>query len=144
MYGEFTSIWRLWKVYYDSFPNKKALTAKADEYYWELLKRAADVEGGMESVFVKLASEKIIEPRDITALGLFRQAIQQLRQSIREYEEMNWQRKHKEYILLKDLVINTALLINSKTKSPECETAKKQLAQITLVDSGVWSLEVAK
>lgn len=72
----------------------------------------------MEAFFVKLATEKILSPPDLNSLGLFRQAIQQLRQSIRDFEKMDWQRKDKEYILLKELAVKTALLINDNSKTP--------------------------
>src|SRR6185295_12670046 len=48
LYGEFTSVWRLWKVHYDNYANKASLSEKSLENYWELLKRSSDVEGGME------------------------------------------------------------------------------------------------
>lgn len=118
LYGEFNSVWRLWKVHYEDFPTKESLFGKEQHRYWELLNRASAVEGGMEAFFVKLATEKILSPPDLNSLGLFRQAIQQLRQSIRDFEKMDWQRKDKEYILLKELAVKTALLINDNSKTP--------------------------
>src|SRR5687767_11443920 len=96
LYGEFTSVWRLWKIQHDNFPTKQSQSRESDDRYWELLKRASSVEGGMEAILVKLASEKTLSVPERESLGLFRQAIQQLRQSIRNFEKMNWQRLDKE------------------------------------------------
>jgi hypothetical protein len=141
-YGEFSSIWRLWKVYHDNNPDKITGVVKTD--YWKLLERAANVEGGMEAIFVKLASEKKLNDEEIKSLGLFRQAIQQLRQSIREYDKMDWQREHREYISLKKLSIFTARLINKPKKYPKDKNdlPSKQLSAITIVDSDSWKKEV--
>jgi hypothetical protein len=76
LYGDFTSVWRLWKVHHDNYANKASLSEKSLENYWELLKRSSDVEGGMESIFVKLASERVLCEKEINSLGLFRQCIQ--------------------------------------------------------------------
>jgi hypothetical protein len=142
LYGEFTSVWRLWKVQHDNFPTKESLSDKSEERYWELLKRASTVEGGMESVFVKLASEKTLSDTEINALGFFRQAIQQLRQSIRDFDKMNWQRENQGYILLKELTIITTQLINRPSKTPKDEMAKMQLSKITETNSKQWNMKV--
>jgi hypothetical protein len=141
LYGEFTSVWRLWKVHFDNFPENSSWD-KAREYYWELLKRSSNVEGGMEAVFVKLASEKTLNAKERRSLGLFRQAVQQLRQSVRDYQEMSWQREDKEYIFLKELSVFTARLINKHTKYPTPKDATKQLADITDINSFDWVNEV--
>lgn len=144
LYGEFTSVWRLWKVYRDVNPVKSDLKDKTLEQYWELLMRSSNVEGGMEAVFVKLASEKKLCPKDMYSLGLFRQAIQQLRQSIRNYDEMNWRRPHTEYKLLKKLSAYVATLINkrNKKKPPDSILAAQQLTKIMEVDSRIWKNNV--
>jgi hypothetical protein len=144
LFGEFTSVWRLWKVQHDRFPTKESLSDKAEERYWDLLKRASAVEGGMESIFVKLASEKRLSDVQINALGYFRQAIQQLRQSIRDFDKMDWQRENQEYILLKDLAIITAQLINKSSKIPKNNIAKMQLSKITEINSNQWNIRVGK
>ena len=144
LYGEFTTVWRLWKVQHDHFPVRESLSKESEERYWELLKRASFVEGGMESVLVKLASEKTLSKPERNSLGLFRQAIQQLRQSIRDFDKMNWQRSDKEYILLKELTINTAQLINNSAKPPSIEEAKTQLNDITKVNSKAWKHKIGK
>src|SRR5215471_9599605 len=46
LYGEFNSVWRVWKVHYDNYKHKSSLSGEALERYWELLKRASNVEGG--------------------------------------------------------------------------------------------------
>src|SRR5262245_31485222 len=51
---------------------------------WDLLDRACTCEGNLESILVRLASERPLESDDIEVLGCFRQLYQKLRQCIRD------------------------------------------------------------
>ncbi len=82
-YGEFFAVWKLWN-------RLEAGSAAFDERRWELHKRAAAAEAIVESTLVKLSSELHLEPNQLDDLGCFRQAFQQLRQSIRENRKLPW------------------------------------------------------
>jgi hypothetical protein len=80
VYGEFKEIARLWRVMKKN-PNSLTIEPTAR---WLLLGRAAAVESRVEALILKLAMERVLSTSDRNALGLFRQAFQQLRQSIRD------------------------------------------------------------
>ena len=136
LYGEFSAVWRLWKLYWKK--SKSEIIDNKSERYWELLRRASVAEGGIEAILVKLASEKKLTKDDINTLGLFRQVFQQLRQSIRDVEEMDWKRKTPQYKLLKELTCKTILIINPKTALKflefKIEFSKKKLPKLKLVE----------
>ncbi|WP_147943960.1 hypothetical protein [Microbispora sp. CSR-4] len=74
-YGQFCSIWKSW----DGAP---ASFREDDRFQAEMLSRAAEAEGKVESLLVRLASEHSLSQRECTLLGCFRQAFQSLRKSI--------------------------------------------------------------
>ncbi len=155
LYGEFTTVWRLWKIYWKNYVNKNESSEKLSDLYWELLKRASAAEGGIEAILVKLSSERKLNSEEMETLGLFRQAFQQLRESIREKNNMDWQRESPEYKLLKELTSKTILIINpdNKLKSPKFKLTKRQfssilaqqqLSQITEINSNNWKNKISK
>lgn len=75
-YGEFFAVWKLWNRLDRSSESR-------DERQWELHKRAAAAEAVVAGTLVKLASELTLDDQQVAILGRFRQAFQQLRQSIR-------------------------------------------------------------
>ncbi|TKK90424.1 hypothetical protein FDA94_05325 [Herbidospora galbida] len=77
IYGQFFAIWKLWS-------NAPAGLSDDDDFRRELLDRAAETEGKLKSLLVRLASERSLSDRDCTLLGCFRQAVQSLRASIQE------------------------------------------------------------
>lgn len=113
LYGEFFAVWKLWAYYLDSIGSGEK-PESSDTTRWELLKRATAAEGALESVFVKLSSEKRLANEDIEVLGKFRQAYQQLRESIRDHADLGWSyQTHPEYLTFKRLAHLTARLILS-------------------------------
>ena len=81
IYGQFFSIWKLWSNAPKGLPDD-------DDFRRALLNRAAETEGKLESLLVRLASERRLSDRDCTLLGCFRQAVQSLRESIQEKEPL--------------------------------------------------------
>jgi hypothetical protein len=149
LYGEFTTVWRLWKVFhFNSLRENKDLNGiefpPPEAFRWELLKRASAAEGGVESVLVKLSTERALTKDEIKTLGLFRQAYQQLREAIRNNEPINWKADDAEYILFKNLVSMTACIIYSskQLKHPIPSKAQSQLSGITNIRSKHWKQEV--
>lgn len=89
LYGEFFAVWKLWS-YYLGFAWADDNLRFPDVTRWELLQRASAAEGALESLFVKLSSERKLFDEDIEVLGRFRQAYQTLRESIRDNENLGW------------------------------------------------------
>jgi hypothetical protein len=59
LYGEFYQVWKLWTIYKN---RSKYLTGyqRDSETLWRLLERAAEVEGGFESLLVRLTQERAL------------------------------------------------------------------------------------
>jgi hypothetical protein len=130
LYGEFFAIWKLWNFLQDKgkIPESKEATQ------WDLFKRATTAEGGMEALFVKLASERHLSKEEIEILGRFRQGYQTLRETIWENEPISWSgSNHPEYLSFKHLACNISLLLSSKLRFrlPEASDASAAFHQIT-------------
>lgn len=126
-YGEFFAVWKLW--------NRLECDEKTrDERQWELHKRAAAAEALIEGTLVKLASELALDPQQVATLGRFRQAFQQLRQTIRQNKKLEWNYpEHPEYKAFKELATRVAALLSADwwDKPPTSEQAANQLIAIT-------------
>jgi hypothetical protein len=118
LYGEFFAIWKLW--------NKLESTAP-EERRWDLHNRAAVAEGNVEALIVQIASERTLTETQIETLGMFRQAYQSLRETIRENKKLDWgSSEHPQYQEFKKRAIETvAILADLKPKNSE------QLLRIT-------------
>ena len=130
-YGEFFAVWKLWNRL---DPNSESL----HERQWELHNRAAAAEAVIEGTLVKLSSELALDDRQLAILGRFRQAFQQLRQSIRTGRLLGWTHaEHPEYKAFKVLAVGVAALLaaNWPDRPPTSERAASQLLQIT---SNTW------
>ena len=126
-YGEFFAVWKLWN-------RLDPKHTSHDERRWELLKRSAAAEATIEATLVKLSSELKLKDTDISALGRFRQAFQQLRESIRDDVHLPWPHGNcPEYLTFKTLSISVAALLTGKwSDSPVPHaTAQDQLVQVT-------------
>lgn len=130
LYGEFFAVWKLW-----DFSKRKDMVHEIPKTTcWDLLKRACTAEAGVESILVKLASERVLSKKDIDALGSFRQAYQSLRENIRDDKEFGWYySEHPEYIAFKNLAEYVACMLSSddEIKLPTAEHAGEALRQIT-------------
>jgi hypothetical protein len=129
-YGEFFAVWKLWNRL------DRACQA-ADERQWELHKRAAAAEAVIEGTLVKLSSELELDDLQLATLGRFRQAFQQLRQSIRQDRVLGWSYEHPEYRAFKELAVRVAALLAARwsDKLPASDRAASQLLRIT---SNTW------
>ncbi|WP_058187341.1 hypothetical protein [Terracidiphilus gabretensis] len=126
-YGDFFAVWKLW--------NRLDRESKdAPERTWELHKRAASAEAIVESTMVRLASEMKLLDFDIRDLGRFRQAFQQLRQSIRKNQDLEWPSSEcPEYKSFKTLAVHCARIISKAwpDRPIAADLATTQLLQIT-------------
>ncbi|MFN2455299.1 MAG: hypothetical protein ABR577_13880 [Pyrinomonadaceae bacterium] len=108
LYGELKEVGRLWRE--SRKPGATPIGTPGD-LRWSLLARGANAESKYEAVVMKLASERTLTPNQLAALGLFRQACQQLRQSIRKNQEVSWTDFGPEYFLFNDLAAEVTCLI---------------------------------
>jgi hypothetical protein len=118
LYGEFFAVWKLWnELYPEGGSIKQSKPFEEGSLRWELLRRASNAEGALESLFVKLASEKQLVKIDIEILGRFRHAYQNLRESISANQRLDWSHsEHPEYLTFKRLAYLVANIILSDTK----------------------------
>jgi hypothetical protein len=115
LYGEFFAIWKLWnQLCREDSSTKQSKSFEENSPRWELLRRASNAEGSLESLLVKIASEKPLSKADIEILGRFRQAYQSLRESISINKKLNWGgSEHPEYLTFKRLAYLLANVILS-------------------------------
>lgn len=126
-YGDFFAVWKLWN-------RLERDAASFEDRRWELLKRAAAAEATVEGTLVKLSLELNLDGEDVSNLGRFRQAFQQLRESIRDNQHLPWRSGDcPEYKTFKALSITVAALLNGKwSDSPlSRDRAREQLMVIT-------------
>ena len=126
VYGEFFAVWKLW-VYH----KEQNFTETSR---WEMLERAATAEGILESIFVKLSSERDLNERETEILGRFRQGFQTLRQSIRDDKYLGWSKnKYNEYVSFKRLagLVSDILVSETPSKSQRDMTNNDALIKIT-------------
>jgi hypothetical protein len=123
-YGEFYEIWKVW--------NYRVREGVADPS-GELFSRAAAMEGRVEAILVRIASERRLSPRDVERLGLLRQAFQELREAIRRARAIKWNySEHPKYLELKQLAAYAASLFGDGLWTrPTAEEAQAAVVAIT-------------
>lgn len=103
LYGDFFVVWKLW----NGVARGAEPAARGD-----LLRRAADGEGLLERVLVKLVAERRLAPGDRDALGKFRQAYQKLRRAVESGQPLGWSNsEHPEYLAFKRLAVVATLIV---------------------------------
>jgi hypothetical protein len=139
LYGEYLTIWRLWKVF--KAPERyKQRPPYPDRMPFELFERACRAEGEIEAILVKIASERRLEEEEWHELALFRQSFQQLRQSIRDGDSVDWSWDSPEYRLFKRLASTVGHILYSRREAParSPEAAQLNLRRITEPRSSAW------
>ena len=111
LYGEFKEVCKIWRVIKQERDPNLEVTSDSR---WSLLARACAVESKNEAITVKLATERNLDDDALRTLGYFRQAIQQLRESIRDGKEVpSCDREQPEYAFLNELVVKVGSIISS-------------------------------
>lgn len=141
LYGEFKEVLKIWRVAKDK---KKPISISSEER-WDLLKRACSVEGKTEALVMRLAAERNLGDDQPEQIGMFRQAIQSLRQSIRDDKSSPLGDRGVEYDLMNELAPRVSSIVTKDLPrtEPDVERAKRQLAGIVAVRSEDWKKEVA-
>ena len=129
LYGEFFALWKMCNyAYRDSREELDAATQ------WDLMRRATALEASGEAILFRISSEVPLTPADIRSLGLFRQGLQLLRQSILKRKILGWiSSQHPEYLAFKRLSVEVgklALCVGSKPP-PTSAVAQVQLEEVT-------------
>ena len=151
IYGDFFAIWKPWNCYLKysrqavpldsernpsstSFISNNKIAAVGSDRGWSLLERAAAAEGSMETMIVKLASERHLSEKEVETLARFRQGFQSLREVISDGKRLDWNySEHIEYLAFKKLAVATSRLVSTVDKNPvpSEKEAQKSLARIT-------------
>lgn len=109
LYGEFFAVWKLW-----NYCIRGQVEPPPNDSRWRLLERACAAESGMEATLAALCARSRLGRSSIDDLGRFRQAHQQLRESIRDNRPLDWDRfDHVEYRAFKQLAPRVARLVRS-------------------------------
>ena len=138
IYGEFFAIWKTWRFVIQNQSAGTGDLANLDRA--TLLVRVCDVEGRLESIFVRLSCERVLDVADVECLGRFRQLFQQLREAIFSSRELNWfSSEHPEYAAFKRLAVRVAMLIDDDRARPTPDAAEGSLRRIT---SNKWEQHV--
>ena len=129
LYGEFFALWKMCNyAFRDSKEEIDAATI------WDMMRRTTAIEASGEAILLRIASEMPLKEADIRNLGLFRQGLQRLRQSILKQKILGWtSSEHPEYRAFKGVSVEVgklALEIGSK-QPPSPEQARAQLLEVT-------------
>ncbi|MGV9870578.1 hypothetical protein [Rhodococcus koreensis] len=128
LYGEFFTVWKLWNYFVRDVGAEPLKGASR----WDILKRACEAEGKLESTLVLLSCEHRLEPEDIETLGHFRQLYQQLREAIRDNYALEWDgSEHPDYVSFKTLAPKVASLVVSERPASSPDGAADALRRIT-------------
>lgn len=136
LYGEFFALWKLC-----NYAFRDADHETDDATLWDLMRRAAALEANGEAILLRVATELTLTEDDIRTLGLFRQGVQLLRQSIVKQRILGWSSsEHREYQAFKGLSVGVAALATKvgTGTAPTVEIAQRQLREIT---HNKWSKE---
>jgi hypothetical protein len=114
IYGEFKDVSKVWRIVKRS---NAAEIGAPEDIRWSLLARACTIESKNETIIIKLATERHIEPEALRSLGLFRQAIQRLRESIRDNIEIPFSSRGLEYDFFNDIAARVGIIVSSTPAS---------------------------
>jgi len=132
IYGEQKEISRIWRLV------KKQRGAPLEppaDIRWQLATRACQLESRYESLVVKLATERPLCDNEISQVGLFRQAVQQVRESIRDDVEIPASSFGTDYVFVNALAADVARVVASgdSSESISPRQASDNLFKITFI-----------
>lgn len=136
VYGEFFATWKL-----ANFAFRHERPDITDEFIQGLVARAAALEARIEALLLRIASELQLKPAEARTLGLYRQAVQQLRHSIIRRQQLDFFGVGQaKYELYKQLSVAVGDLVRDlgERPRPKRERAATQMTDIT---SSKWEVE---
>ncbi|WP_431683333.1 hypothetical protein [Kitasatospora sp. KL5] len=95
VYGEFFAAWKAWDELLRGADPTAAATGQCPpdgQHRLQVLNLAAQAEGGMEALLVRLTQERSLNQRELATLWCLRQAVKQLRYAIRDDKWLVWWR----------------------------------------------------
>jgi hypothetical protein len=143
IYGEFKELVKIWRLVKKS-PDVPVKVPPEER--WILLKRACALESKSEALVLRATSERLLTEIQLDTLGLYRQAMQSIRESIRDDIACPFGSRGTEYMLLNQLAPSVASTLSAELPSmaPRPEVAKLQLAHVTSVTSRRWEKELQR
>src|SRR4028118_1563715 len=140
LYGEFVTLRRMWRHAWKDLEGKDRADLRE-----ELLRRAITAEGKLEAMLVKVATGRILDRRQKTALGHFRRAFRTVRLQIVRDQEIGWKRDNDEYRRIKELACDVAVLLPGYgAGSVPPAVAGKTLVEITEVSEEEYRTALGK
>lgn len=142
IYGEFKEISKVWRIVK---LNKDGTLIIPPDCRWSLLARACAVESKNEAIMVKLATERRMTKQETYSLGLFRQAIQTLRESIHANEVVPSSSRGAEYVFFNELAAGVACIISAHRSETELlpQAAGDNLTAIVSIRSTQFKAAIA-
>jgi hypothetical protein len=142
LYGELKEVARIWR---ESKKSDGSWIRKPDDLAWQLLGRAAAVESKFEAVIIKLATERSLSASQRQTLGLFRQACQRLRLTIRTNAVLDWGEVGSAYLVFNELAAEITWMIGEAPRQDRItlDSAKTNLMEIAKVRGSAWDQAVA-
>ena len=130
LYGTIFATWKAWDTRC-RFPDVKP----TEDAAWKLLCEAAEAEGRLEAMLVRLAADRPLrDPEDIKTLAGLRQSFKIVRKAIRENKSLDWRSsRDREYAALKAYAASTAVLVSEERTgpAPNADTARLVFQKIT-------------
>lgn len=143
LYGDFFSTWKSW----DSLHSGSLRGQKNNDLVWQCQNRAAQIDGNIESLLVKVSAERSLTADEVSALAATRQAFQQLRKAIENDRPLNWWAADlAEYSAFKSLATITSCILSATPRgveSPKSVDAARTLRTLTDNDLEETWVEVA-
>jgi hypothetical protein len=132
-YGEFYALWKLWNHH------KLNNTVMMDDArHWEMLGRVCKAEAILESMLVRLTSERQLSSDDIQILGAWRSVYHTLRYAIEQNQPLPWYSSdNPQYFQFKSLAPKVAALILGEKIPGSLEAGSLESPMYTIT-SGAW------
>lgn len=143
LYGEFCATWKSW----DTAVQYPVTVGSSSYHAWACLERAAAIEGGIEALLARVASERFLSDDDIDVLGAAREGFQTLRKAIREGVRLADRASFFEYSAFKGVCVYASSLLGSsphKIDLPDRTLAVKNFLGLTSPEQEVRSIETVK
>ena len=139
-YEDFFAVWKLWNHQREHGDNDLPDHGGFDSpevSRGELLHTVANAEGGIESIFITLASMRNLSQSEVELLGRFHQAFASLREAITKNKTLAWNDpEHAEYLAFKRLASGVVMLIHGENSASQ--SAQQRIEAVRQITSSRW------